>query len=125
MEDYPDIVQLVFEDNAARRIAPLLAHVQTSADIDRLLQEFDDVETDQNYDLIDDDVGEVLTPRLFLQIVEEARDLLRHGLRDEAIDRLSKLTSPKWDSKDACRAAYVRHMKAQRAAQASPPGATS
>lgn len=125
MEERPDIVQLVFEDNAARRIAPLLVHVQTSADLDRLLREFDDVEEEQNYDLLDDDDGEVRTPRLFLQIVEEAHDLLRHGLRDEAIDRLSKLTSPKWDSEDTCRAAYVRHMKAQRAAQASPPGATS
>lgn len=85
------------------------------------IEDFDD---DQDRDVAH--LDSVMTaPPIFEQIIEESRNLLRHGLRDAAIARLEKLAFPKWDSEDACRAAYVRHMKAQRAAKASPTGATS
>jgi len=69
-----------------------------------------------------DDI-EVERPPIFSTMIEEARSLLRDGLREDAIERLSKLARPKWGSEAECRKAYQMHMAVQRIA--SSPGATS
>lgn len=67
------------------------------------------------------DDGTISCPPIFGQLIEEARDLFRAGLQDDAIARLELLARPKWSSEAECRKAYAAHMRAQRAVRPQSP----
>ena len=114
-----------YEDESAERVARLLDERRdatiSDTDLDLLMRSIDGEA--RGWREWWDETDPPKCPPIVSQLIEEARDLLRHGLREEAVARLEKLAFPKWGSEEACRAAYLDHMRAQRAVQS--PGATS
>lgn len=114
-----------FEDEASAMVADLLARRRggtiTDLDLDLLLQAIE-AEAEDWSDWWDEAGTEVECPPIVPRLIEEARDLLRHGRQDDAIARLEKCAFPKWSSEQECRAAYDAHMAAQRATNPTAPG---